>query len=294
LVHIGKTGGVTLKNVLKIGCTVRRAFRQRKTCAQQWANQTETRLSQVTKGYFHYREIQPYDALEHATGLVFTIRHPVSRLESWFRYVSPHNCPMSNFSNKILNCRNQQAMMENPNGWEAAFFQGCFPIVQDLAVAFSNPNSTNCTRMARAALRGRGPEPVVGHLAANYEFYYQETLKKYPNLLVHVIRTERLWSDTKALDIFLGGDGQFVQDGLQFSHGSEHFSDQSMTSRAGTFLLCCAVHKELAVYKELVERAVNLNATQKLGTWKMALIRCGATSWEGLLNRCGLKESNLL
>lgn len=359
--HVGKTGGETVKKVLRMGCEVRKNVAQRADCWNDFDVATESKLSQLVHGYFHYRQMRPSDAAHVATHYLYTIRHPVQRLQSWFRYITPINCPIplepstitkgnihndtstmmidsDPIANRLVSCRNRQAVMDNPDSWEARFF-ACFPSLEFMAKGLTHKiDSSRCSRMVRHVLNGQGGGPdtgqdVVGHLSANYQYYHRHTIglssssSSAPpppsdgpdaelvddaavattNQTILVLRTESLWDDLKELDIFLGGNGYFRKEGLRVSHvvddhnnqhqqGQQHtvYKDAAVLSPHGGKLLCCAMHEELAVYRELLLRAANLNATQKKETLSAALELCRATSWPGLVKACGMRKSKLL
>lgn len=119
-VHIGKTGGETIKQVLSIGCQSMVNPKRRKICyqnllqqQQQQSQNSKSQLSYHVHGYYHcYKMVvskeiqkmvqsqqtnnkytkttmitnQPFDAY------LFTIRHPVERILSWYHYVHPMYC----------------------------------------------------------------------------------------------------------------------------------------------------------------------------------------------------------
>ena len=163
LVHIGKTGGETLKHVLRIGCLVRNNQLQKHRCWRALSSQynasvdnrsdasrvKEPVLSRAVTGYFHYRRVTPPSALNQSTHYLFMVRHPLERIQSWFRYISPLNCVMrSNNTTRHgvdsgnhrrrdlygipVNCRVREAFKHNPESPEAKFF-GCFPTLEHMA-----------------------------------------------------------------------------------------------------------------------------------------------------------------
>lgn len=186
--------------------------------------------------------------------------------------------------------------------------------------------------MLRHVLNGQGGhgndngEALVGHLAANFQYYHRHTVGQEEqndvppppvgreDLVVHpsnrsilALRTESLWQDLKELDIFLGGNGYFRKEGLRVSHihdpsvveekskkRTSLYKDPATLSPHGGKLLCCALQDELAIYRELIVRATNLNDTEKNKTLVAALELCRATTWPGLVRGCRMKKSKLL
>ena len=91
-----------------------------------------------------------------------------------------------------------------------------------------------------------------------------------------VLRTSNLWSDVASLEALLGGDPQpFLESDVKHTHGSESYQVKSGVSPDGAISLCCALRHELAVYKDLIMAAVNINESEKEATLRQTLQRCG-------------------
>lgn len=88
-VHVGKSGGETIKQVLAAGCSVMRNAKRRKDCLTGLPNSV---ISDQVEGYFHCFSVQPRNMEANATSFLFNLRHPVDRVISWYKYVHPHNC----------------------------------------------------------------------------------------------------------------------------------------------------------------------------------------------------------
>jgi hypothetical protein len=123
-IHIGKTGGETLKHIIKIGCDVKKNIRQRLKCFENLPNHTSSSFfSNSIIGYYHCNQLMsstkvttvlipfPYDRNNRSntihpnnnlvssfikqyniTTFLYTIRHPVDRIQSWYYYINPQSC----------------------------------------------------------------------------------------------------------------------------------------------------------------------------------------------------------
>ena len=342
LVHIGKTGGETLKHILRIGCLIRANQILKDKCWRNFAAQynpdtqssnnnqephREPILSKLVTGYFHYKRVNPQSSLQTSTHFLYTIRHPLARIQSWFRYISPLNCPKRYHQNDTstnvwakheqgingvpLNCRIRIALKNDTQSPESRFFQ-CFPTIEVLAKATpalalrSSKNKKNVMLLEKAAqskttsacssqywnmlsstaLQLKGSEGILGHWVMNYHYYLQRTIALQPNTTVLALRTESMWSDLKDLDIYFGGTGYFKNFGLRVTHNSEEFIDQANLSPEGGKMLCCILQHELELYRMIVQRAVNLNETERSLTLANSVKNCGMESWQALLDEC--------
>jgi hypothetical protein len=153
-------------------------------------------------------------------------------------------------------------------------FYGCFPTAQHLAQMLAanltdgehsqeEAKTARCRQKGLAVLRGLGGTATNTHLKYNYQTYYEYTLSHYPKKEVFVIRTEHLWDDMSRLDRLLGGSGQFDQSGHKFDHGSEKFAIKSKLSPDEKKIFCQILSPEIAIYKDLILRASNLEEWEK-------------------------------
>jgi hypothetical protein len=86
-VHIGKTGGQTIKSVLYVGCTAFKNKRVRQPCLDRLP---ESALSDAVLGYAHcYRSAFHRMDPSQWTGFLITTRSPLERAISWYYYVHP-------------------------------------------------------------------------------------------------------------------------------------------------------------------------------------------------------------
>lgn len=131
-VHIGKTGGEWLKAQLQIICKTRRNPNIRMACLQQ---RYPSLLSKQTIGYIHASNIYIGDnkrrtipRKESVTDVasvfshyLFTVRHPLRRLISWYTYNHPTSCAP----------REPHSPACKTSDWKRDFFD-CFPTMQSL------------------------------------------------------------------------------------------------------------------------------------------------------------------
>ena len=77
-VHVGKTGGETIKWRLKVICNLRGSQRKKARCKEQFSL-GESQLSRQTIGYTHCGSQRPRQSMERATSFLFSIRDPIVR-----------------------------------------------------------------------------------------------------------------------------------------------------------------------------------------------------------------------
>ena len=104
----------------------------------------------------------------------------------------------------------------------------------------------------------------------------------YPEKEVFGIRTEYEWDDIKALDRAIGGSGTVRNEGKAVSHGSEHFEQAPLTEQA-YHKLCCVLHDEIALYFDILKRAVNLNKAAVDDAIDGVLRKCGILKIEAFV-----------
>jgi hypothetical protein len=308
-VHVGKAGGETIKSILSVGCHSRKSKGRKADCLRQLPNST---ISDTIQSYFHCFSMHP-GAAKDSTSYLYNLRHPVDRTISWYRYIDPQNCRKD--KPKSPSCSTVLAISQNPhNGWEAEFFGRCFPTVEDWAQALATPtpttrpttttvsslptvitnssssNHTDCSKLAWSTLAGDinvKKHNVAAHMVFNFRYYTQHTIGKFASKEVMVVRTENLWQDLGDLDRLLGGDGTFGDlHGSSVTHGSEHHQNRRSISESGAKLLCCALQDELNIFRDLMNRATNLDEETKRESSLKTVTRCGAESWEDLAKQC--------
>lgn len=275
-VHVGKTGGTTLRSTFRSFCQWYNDEDAREECFQQLGSKNdESLISSLTKSHLHtrLRKNNRY-WVEHSTSFFFTVRNPIDRAISAFN--------MDHSKNKVSDDPRIRSMREN-------FYSTCFPTINDLARTLSGAevSRTNadekfvkwagdCSKVGRDVLQGNGHENINSHLSMNYHHYYKLTAEKHPNKEILVARTEHLWEDLKGLDQALGGTGNFQHEGIRHTHGSESYTIRgSDLDEQSTHALCCALHKENQYYQDLLTRAANLDQESKDQTMQVLYQQCG-------------------
>lgn len=301
-VHVGKTGGETIKWRLRVICDQRASKRKKARC-QSMFRDTESVLSKSTIGYMHCDKIRPRESLHQASTFLFGVRDPIDRVVSWYQYMHPANC-LSSQPSAACNLK------KDNNPWGRQFYKDCFPTINDLIRSISYPalsqeveqdaintNSTSdvCAQLAIEALQGRGPEGPTNHLYFNYVYLANRTITQYPDKEVMVVRQESLWYDLQSIEGVIGGNSQrkFEQQGPTITHGSEKFSHRAVLdeviARVGILSLCCILYDEIHTYALILERAVNLDTFQKQQTFQHAMARCDVNSMQELHKMCMIK-----
>jgi hypothetical protein len=298
-IHVGKSGGTSLRSALKIQCDFMLYARPSKAVGQLCLSrlEPESRLSQVVTNFIHVQGFQGPRGVgyEGADSFLFVLRHPVDRAISWYNFVHPTNCKPQKM--ETPSCTIKKEIMANPNGRASKFFT-CFPQIEHWVLELQQPYSKarKCSVFAWKVAGGKVPkrETFAVIMYYNVQSYASQSALLYPEKPVFVIRTEKLWEDAKDLDISLGGNGTFGQiEGSKKTHGSQKFT----TPRESRLLvediktLCCALIDEMDIYRVLlVLRAVNLGASSAQETWQGAIQRCGASSWTELKAACAARK----
>lgn len=276
-VHVGKTGGETIKQVLKIGCDTRKSTRKREKC---FLNLPFSLLSESVSGYFHCYTFYPEESMQKPDGFLFSIRHPLDRVLSWYEYIHPKNCGSLSHETPCMTAKEIEGF---PQGWTSRFFR-CFPDIFHLAEALRGYHSNStCETLAWRTIHGEIDRLAVAsaaHMIANYRHYIEQSLGRFPRLDVLAIRTDQLWSDLKSVDRLLGGNGTFV--------GMEGTRENGSTFKKSAFhdteALCCALLDEIQLYQLLIRRAVNLPDKDRI--LQASVERCGKKSWRELVDFC--------
>jgi hypothetical protein len=294
-IHVGKSGGATLRGILKIQCTLMIDARKNKSKGQRCLSQLEpeSRLSQVVKFLVHCTTDPAPKGHEDADSFLFILRHPVDRAISWYNYVNPANCKPGKATE--ASCRVKKEITAKPNGQASKFF-ACFPQIEDWVLALrQDSNVSSCSGLAWKVAKGDMPrkERFSGHMYYNVRSYASRTTLRHPEKPVFVVRTEHLWQDTIDMDLSLGGNGTF---GEKEGSKETHVSETVATPRKSRLLvediktLCCRLIDEMDVYRELVLRAVNLGKVSAQETWQGAIQKCGASSWTELKAECAREK----
>lgn len=226
LIHVGKTGGETVRHTLRITCEMRKNPVQRKICEDSFlVAKKESALSRSTIGTLHCDLLVPSDSLERATMLLWTLRNPLDRVVSWFHYVNPANCrPLVDYDSTACNTNRSIAAKTSAavaskkkkgSQWAVKFF-GCFSTINHFADALLEGNDKDalssgpvahspkqdCSAIAWRTILGKA-SASSGHVYFNYQHYWKATMMAEDQHSNHtnttneiwVLRTEYLWDD---------------------------------------------------------------------------------------------------
>ena len=273
----------------------------RQACYSQYQEHDESKLSQITKHVIHYQvKVNGNRELRRTTDILVSIREPVARFESWFRNQSPHNCNRQLANLKVMGakgkCTTRRKAFKYPRSFQRRFWYDCFPHVNDMALALhpTHPsyginatNITDCHDLVYNAFQELGMG-AYGHLSAGYRWYSKQAKMKEHNKTIWAVRTENLWQDIKDIDRALGGSGEDFHhiEGIKESHGSELFKDQTGLDDSHRIYVCCQLRPDIEAYRVIVDRAANLNASEKLHTYQQTWQKCNVTSWGMLDSVC--------
>lgn len=306
LVHVGKAGGITIRESTSLVCTVN----NKETCMNNRFS-PEAVLPRQLKFPIHMAAIYPKgdDNLEITTSFLVTLRDPVQRIISTYRYSHPGNCNDEILSRKHQGpkpyaCNVYENLRNQKGKYLAAhqLFADCFPspameyFAQTILPPYPSSNDTNntttqstCGIMSHGMVAGKGPGAPAPHMWFNYAYYMSYVIQAYPGKEVFAIRTEHEWEDLKALDLAIGGQGVFKRDGRAQSHGSDEYAPSPLSTEAYQ-KLCCVLTKEIRQYETILNMALNLNAAQVVESMNSVKQNCGIeTSWEEWRIECGTK-----
>ena len=302
-VHVGKTGGETIRRILKRACYLRMNPQSLSHCWNDFTerhNGKESQLSKQTIGAMHCNVHQPAPIM--ANSWLWSVRHPLERVVSWFDYMNPTNCHRDNVAACVTN--------KSQSGWAYDFYKVCFATMDDFAMALTGKTTTlmqpfpsasqpmdptmttktmtkhsllttaeNCTMVARKGIRGRSTWKESSHLHFNYQYYASRTIHKYVGHEIFVVRTEQLWHDLQRIEKLLGGDPRSItadeyQD--RITHGSHAFAKKSKLSNKETVrILCCFLQREIVIYIQLIRQARNLDFASREMTWTHMILVSG-------------------
>ena len=315
LVHVGKTGGVTLYNSVPLNlqpkrkslpCLIERITKT--NIEQQEENNTKKKQGELSPNSFEqvwaecyepptpepalgrhivshkhiYSSMFTKDQLEwilfKANTFLVTIRNPVARIVSAFNYHRQKSIKDNDLSSSSPSSSKSNG--HNHMRTNERFFLQCFTnidaVARKLILDRNKTEPGSCVTLAKTILQGNGPiAQNLQHFYHNYQYYANATWDRRPQVPVVVIRTEHLWDDARRLDLALGGNGTFEKLG-HASHGSEMFHVKSgISTSEGMIAICCEIVQDIEVYQTIVLKALNLKHNEKIETLKNAFEECG-------------------
>jgi hypothetical protein len=277
--HVGKTGGSTVKTALRIKCTANKwQPEQRSACQSQMntffmKNGGENAISKHVIGYSHVN-VQPTDKVwRSANVFLFSIRSPIVRFISWYDSVMERMCLETTTNNSCITSdkRDHEGI---GNGILECFPNNIDSLARNLTLIPSRPEYNLCWKRAWQIFK-LSPSRVLPswmwHIHPyNYHYYTSQSLSRYPQNQVFAIRTENLWTDFSQIDSSLGGNGSGYRR-IQINRGKRIFP----LSREGRQNLCCALWDEILHFEEILRRAVNVNPTAYMASMKKVFRDCG-------------------
>lgn len=271
-IHVGKTGGTTLNQILKANCAWMQNPLSRRQCFGQ-LERVEPKVSQLTSMMVHVQRPSRKNLaawLKETNAFLLTVRNPITRTISAFNMEHP------------LNTLKPGDFLDNIHHNLRTFYLDCFPTIEQMSKRLRQVNHTEssaadvaCFELGKKTLAGQGHPFVASHLYFNYRFYADRTFGNYPSRPVFVARTERLWEDLSGIDRQLGGSGTFDATGSAQTHGSQTYKVKSGLSSEGKLIMCCYLVPELLLYENLIRRAVNLLPLQKEEALDKVYSDCG-------------------
>lgn len=290
-IHVGKTGGTTLKFVLKSNCNIMGKAKNQRLCRKELEDllgPTESNISMATILSIHANKgwMSQFQRLNNAlTGFLISVRNPLTRYESSFYMSHPAN-PSSGLSHRWRNSSNSSAVY---------FYQTCFQSMEDIATllqlaakagehsASSRASSQalttqqqECYSLAIDNLIGNKVGLQCGHCGMNYQYYHRRVITKCPSCDIWVLRTENLWDDVSHIDKMLDGHTNFsIVSNKQITHKSERHNANAALSDNGRRALCCFLAGDIQLYQDYIYKAVNLDLYEKQETMNVVFHMCG-------------------
>ena len=312
LVHVGKTGGNTIRKHLSVLRCYKQfqymGYKSLRGVGDAKCVKNSTSLARQTRTLIHIWSDFP-DAVGNATSYLVTLRNPIERAISSYRYAHIANCqPEKDVDNYGCHLLNYNRTVPGTTAYK--LFVKCFPSpgIEDFAQAALPPYDTpnehfidtflgedeqcECRQHARMTAQGNPSHWAILHLQYNYKYYAEKTYYKYPEKEVFAVRTENQYDDLVALDKLLGGNGTFIEKpDLHDTHGSEGYQPSPVSTEAYQ-KLCCVLEDEIAIYLDTFQRALNLGLAEYEETEAMLKQKCGLSpgqTWTNWRAACRAK-----
>jgi hypothetical protein len=282
MVHVGKTAGDVIRRTTRIGCQTFANPRTRQSCFQQLGQRPESRLSQSLYTSMHQDRIYPSRRIAQATTFLWSIQDPLDRLLAWYDSKYP------------------KKKLDQTGSWTKDFYHNCFPTaeswiqgllpLEEMRASTTTNNNTFCSDLAWKAIQGLGEQQRKSPMYYNYQYYAQRTTQKFPGenreILVARSGSEHLWKDLSAIERFLGGRATLRPQDYSISTSTATSKKLPLLSRHSHEILCCVIREEVAIYVDLVQRALNLEERSRTDTLESLWNNCGVHSLEELESSC--------
>ena len=120
----------------------------------------------------------------------------------------------------------------------------------------------------------------IGHITLNYGYYYRRTIQKYPTKDIVVIRCDYIWNDLQNLEYNLMNGNTTIHGidtgHLSQIHGSNNYKrNDTILSLNEIQTLCCAIPTEIKIYKEIIQKSINLSNDEKQKSIQIINDKCG-------------------
>jgi hypothetical protein len=243
----------------------------------------ESRISQLTKGYYHFNLVP----VNKHDGYIISSRNPIDRVLSAFIYIHPENVAYTTSHRAKYFERNKGK--DNVFVDEYQKFFGCFPTVNALAAIDSKidngdgdgdvksigdedgTNTKDCVSLASFLLNG-GDEntlknQMLDHFAFGFKYYASGLLAADRSTSkIFVLRQEHLAKDWINFNNRLGGEPHKMS-GLR----TKSFAKDTLAvkippgglNKKERKNLCLMLKEEIQVYLGVIEEADNLTREEK-------------------------------
>jgi hypothetical protein len=236
--HVGKTGGSTM------ACGLGFYY---DSCPDDHIRFPPGSLGQYTTSMIH----KQFDDCQGKAFqfYLFSVRHPLARIESWFTY-ERITFPRETARSKA--------------GWDrgAKLFVDCpFPTLDALGgskgLGAKNRTSSVCAQRARDAIQGRSR--YWNHNYFNYAYYWNVVQQQAKNARIAVIRTEHMERDWSTVqEIMLGEPPLDPEFAFPVRHKSRKHDEDLTLSSQSQVRICRALCAEILVYKQILLAGENI------------------------------------
>lgn len=243
-IHVGKTGGTTASIDIR--------NHKRKENLTHEIN-PDFQIAQQVKQIFHVRKPK----IDGYKSFIITSRNPVDRMISWFIYAHPKNGLLHTYdkSTELFDCYDQVDDLVT------------YGLQRQTNDTLKTTSGKSCQELAQNVVQGK-PSFYL-HMARNYEYYTSDILKETSNE-IFLLRTEYFWPDWQKINFMLGGGSITKRNATTHREGKE--GNMKVTSRSisdeGLKNACYFLCREIQLYKELLNRAVNLSMNDKMRSFQ--------------------------
>ncbi len=309
-IHVGKTGGQTLQQLLRNGC----ARLKKKPCKSYdtWPESNENRISKLTT-YYHVTELKLHlrtdDAQSRYKFFVMTIRDPLERAISAFLYMHPTNVAyraLMNFRPKkrgeIINMAKHNmteavSIVENTYTNEQPAYMSqdhkdlysCFHSLEEWAQKLVNitdytwrewkdyHREGDCVNVAKSTLHHSQPWEALAHNYWDLRSIMWR-IDDWTDRTILAIRTEFMWEDWISAHKWLGEEEGDIHIALKsknsLSEGGNPIKDKTLSEGARKNL-CLALRDEYRLYLKILVVSENLSQEDVSKSLDIARRHCG-------------------